>query len=331
MRPRFSRLTAALAAAVVLAAPAAWAQEDGGEGSERGAPPLDFLVRPAPDASTPPRGGYFLLDLEPDAETRQSLTVHNRGDEALELSLAAVDADTGPIGGASYRRLDAPVEATGAWIALGQDRVRLGPGETTTIDFTVTVPADADSGDHLAGIAVWAPDDVEEIEETSGAVIAVEQRRIVAVHVALPGPAEPTLRISGVEPQARPGGVRLLVHIANEGRGLTAGEGVLEVVEPTFQHAFEFGTFVPRTAIAYPVRWVEGRPAEGTYHARVRLEYGMSTETWEGTFTIGEEITREVDRLDPEGAGPWLWLLVGAAASLALTAAGLVFHRLRQR
>lgn len=336
MRSLLACLAAAALASVALAVPRAWAQDpeerDGNDGES-----ADFLAEPAPGAATSPRGGYFVIDLAPGAETRQALLVRNRDDEPVELALAAVDADTGPTGGAAYRRLDMPVEATGTWIALEHERVRLDPGEARTVWFDVTVPAAAESGDHLAGIAAWALDDVETVEEAPGTVVAIEQRRVIAVHITVPGPDEPVLRIGGLEPQAHAGGVRLLVHIANEGRGLTTGEGVLQVIDPAYERSFEFGTFVPRTAIAYPLPWVDGQAAEGTYHARVRIEHRRWTETWEGTFFIGEGITRELERLDAgdgaDGAAdPWLWLVAGAAGALAVGAAGWALQkRVRRR
>jgi len=292
--------------------PTAAAQEDG----------VEFAVEPMPGSQTNPGGGYYLIEADPGDAVRQSLGLRNDSDETLQLRIASVDAITGPLGGASYNVPKDAVTRTGAWIDLKRESVSVSPGESAVVPFTVTVPRDATSGEHLAGLAVWAPIEDQGSggagENQAGAAVTVQTRRVVAVQVNVPGPAEPELVISDVEPAARPDGLYVEIAIENAGKGLTKGEGVIEIDDDGFEQDFLVDTFVPDTSIAYPVKWTES-PRKGDYTARVEIEYGSRTATWEGVITVGDAVLRQlanrgVEAQQASGMPVWLWVALAVAA-----------------
>jgi hypothetical protein len=319
MRP--PRLVLLLAWVLIpLAAGVATAQEGG----------VNFLVEPVPGSSTAPRGGYFLVTATPGGKVTQAIGVRNDSPGRLELRLAAVDAVTGQLGGASYTLDTETPSRTGAWITLDRTSLTLEPKASAVVPFRVAVPTGAESGEHLAGISVTAPTKEggpgAAGEGQAGASVDVQTRRIVAVQVNLPGPSDPELVITGVTPAGRPDGLYLEIGIENAGRGLTTGEGTITLPDHDFEHAFTVDTFVPGTSIAYPIKWTEAAD-DGNYLARVDIRYGERVARWNGTFTVGEAVRKELAerqvetprQRDNDGGG-----LSATALAVAMLAGGVI-------
>jgi hypothetical protein len=320
MPARLSRIFLASLLLLAVFARPAHAQTDG----------LEFVAEPA-EGSSISEGGWFELEAPAGAGATQALSLRNDSSAPLDLRLAAVDAVTGALGGVSYALPDEPRERVGSWISFERDTVRLEPGASTNVAFTVAVPGDAPDGVNLAGIAVWAPTaetaaTADAAAGQAGAAIEMEARRIIAVQVNLPGPAAPLLAITGVEPVARPDGLYLEIGIENRGTGLTTATGSIVVADGSLDRDFAIDTFVPGTAIAYPVQWVAAAD-NGEYAARVEIDYDGRTVLWEGTYTLGPAVQAELEeRVIVSGGGDGLSpVLLAAAAALlaALATAGL--------
>jgi len=303
---------------------------------------VNFVAEPVPGSRLSPTGGFFLLDALPGETVTQAIGLRNDSGGPLEMQLAAVDAVTGQLGGASYGLAGEAPGRTGAWITLERSAMTLAPRASAVVSFRVAVPSGAQSGHHLGGISISVPKAQGGAAEAgtaqAGASIDVQTRRIIAVQVNLPGPADPELVIRGVAPVARPDGLYLEIAVENTGRGLTKAKGVVNVGDD-FQRNFDIDTFVPRTSIAYPVKWATEAP-DGAYPARVELRYGDRTSRWEGTFTVGQEVLEDLaDRQvapsgrpsGKEGSGPPLAALFAAAVAGAVLVAGggLAVSRLR--
>ncbi|MDP9403149.1 MAG: DUF916 domain-containing protein [Actinomycetota bacterium] len=330
---RTARLIFAVALALAVP-PAALAQEGG----------VNFFAEPVPGSRTAPKGGYFVLDATPGEEITQAIGLRNDSGGRLELRLAPVDATTAQFGGVSYGLATEAPSRTGAWLALERTSIVLEPKASAVVPFRVKVPPEAGSGHHLAGISVAAPRAETGAGDAAagqaGASVDVQTRRIVAVQVNLPGPAEPEISIGGVAPTARPDGLYLEIAMENRGRGLTKGKGVLRVGED-FERPFELDTFVPGTSIAYPIKW-RAAAANGEYRASVEVRYGEQVASWQGAFIVGQEVLadladRQVAPRQPEkdkdggGSGLSLPALAGAAAGGALLLGGGNFLVSRMR
>lgn len=331
MRP--PRLLLLLAGTILLAGGGATAQEGG----------VDFVVEPVPGSSTAPQGGYFLITAAPGGEISQSIGLRNDSSSRLDLRLAAVDAVTGQLGGASYALASETPTRTGAWITLDRTTVTLEPKASAVVPFRVAVPTGARSGEYLAGISVAAPTSKGDAgaagEGQAGASVDVQTRRIVAVQVNVPGPSDPELAITGVSPTGRPDGLYLQIAIHNTGRGLTKGEGTISLPDHDFERPFSLDTFVPDTSIAYPIKWTDS-VQDGDYRARVEIRYDGRIANWDGTFTIGQAVREELtDRqvgtpqaTDDDGGGaPVAALAAATLAGGAIVAGGaLTIRRLRR-
>lgn len=326
---------AAVLALAMLAVPTASAQDGG----------VNFVAEPTPGSQTDPAGGgFFYLQGDPGAEITQTIGLRNDSDGPLQMKLAAVDASTGQVGGASYALANETPSRTGAWISLERTDLTLAAKASAVVSFKVAIPPGAESGHHLAGISISAPKSqggsAEAGQGQAGASVDVQTRRIIAVQVNLPGPSEPELVIGGVSPAARPDGLYLEIAMENIGQGLTKAKGVINVGDD-FRREFEVDTFVPRTSIAYPIKWTADA-SDGEYPTRVEITYGERSAKWEGTFSVGQEVLdeladRRVSPADPpkandEGSGVPVPALIGAAVGGAalVGGGGLAVSRLRR-
>lgn len=296
---------------------------------------ITFQVEPAGGSSTAPGGGYFVIAGTPGQAVTQALSVRNDSDGPLDLRLAAVDAGTAQAGGTTFGDGTETASHAGAWVALDRSSLTLSPRASTTVGFTVTVPAGAVSGVHLAGISA-APAEAGGSTGTTRAAITVQSRRVIAVQVNLPGPAEPELVITGVSPSARPDGLYLNLGIENRGRGFTTAEGVVSLAGAGFERPFSIETFVPGTSITYPVKWT-GTPADGDHPTHVEIRYGGRTAVWDGSFTLGAPVPNPGPLLDlgltppalaaPESRSPVIPVAGGILAAALLLGCGLALSR----
>ncbi|MDR2253954.1 MAG: hypothetical protein LBD97_08915 [Bifidobacteriaceae bacterium] len=180
---------AALAAVLVAAAPAAWA-DDADDA------PVAWSVAPAgPDG---PDGRHWVeLGLKPGDRVEDHFAVKNLSRRAAVFQIQAADGLFTAQG--RFNMLDRPEESVdaGAWIDVVPN-IEVGPGETVVVPFTVTVPAEAEPGDHAAGIAA-ALTRSSSLADGSDAGVGVVSRFGFRVMVRVEGELRPGLEIRNME------------------------------------------------------------------------------------------------------------------------------------
>lgn len=301
------------------------------------APATTFVARPADGSPTAPQGGWFLFRAEPGAEPAGQMALRNDGDGPLSLRLAAVDATTAQRGGVEYGLAEPPPDEVGAWIELSRDAITLPRGGSVEIPFTVRVPSDAAPGDHLGGIAVWAPDEADYGSGESGFApgVIVETRQVVTVQLDLPGLAPQSLEIQGAQAAARPDGPYIEVLIANTGRRLAKAIGTLTVDGEVLAEAFTVDTIVPGTSVAFPVRW-PGADLDAPHDITVSLLSGGEAASWAGALHAGEAVRSALEDWDaPDGGLPGFralpWMLGVVAVAVLVVGSLLVTRPWRRR
>lgn len=298
-----------------------------------------FVAQPAAGSSMEPKGSYFVVAGAPGQVVTQSVALRNDSDRSLDLRLAAVDASTAQRGGTAFALDTDKAAKTGTWVALDRTAVTLAPKASAIVPFRITVPVGAASGVHMAGITVMVParaNDADSATGQAGASVTVQSRRVIAVQVNLPGPADPELVITGVAPVARPDGLYLEVAVDNAGRGLTKGEGVVTLADDGFEQKFSIDTFVPGTSIAYPIKWTD-KALDGVHPAHVEIRYGDRTAVWDGKFTVGEAIKKEQANrqvtppsdtsASPDSALPVGIIAAGIVGAVVLLGGGILLGR----
>ncbi|MBD0708092.1 MULTISPECIES: WxL protein peptidoglycan domain-containing protein [unclassified Streptomyces] len=274
-----------------------------------------------PTAAKPGSRPYFFLTADPGTTVTDRVTVTNKTSAPLTFRLYGADAyNTDRDGGFAVRTERETQTGTGAWIRPARTRVTVPPRSAVTVPYTLTVPADADPGDHPGALVALD----ERISPGAPGSVAVGVQRAVAarVYLRVTGPTVPALAVEDVTleqdrplvPGTRAGSAVLSYTLHNRGN-VTLSPRVALRAEGLFG----------RTLLARDLAKV---PAELLPRQRIRL-----TERWTGSpqFDRGE-ITLTATAKDVRETGTVTFLaLPWPAAALLLTVAVAVLLALRFR
>jgi hypothetical protein len=201
-------------------------------------PAVTWSVQPS-DGAGPDGRAWIEQTLDPGESALEHLAVHNFSDRKADFHLAAADGFFNQNGRFNILPSDQPSSAAGTWIEL-PDAVSVPAGETVVVPLTITVPKNAEPGDHAAGVAA-------SIKTTStgeaGASVGVESRVGFRVMVRVTGDLTSGATIRNVvttyqtswNPFA-PGDVTVDFDVVNTGNTRLRATGVVTAVgrETTF-------------------------------------------------------------------------------------------------
>ena len=125
-------------------------------------------IRPA--HPRPPDTGWFIYQLKPGESTTDAVLVSNETDTEQALDLAAVDYEPTDIGAFGLKGSSAEQTSIGLWTQLSTTTITLPPGKAREVEFTLTIPQNADVGEH-AGAIVVQPSQRARSSAVSGAYI----------------------------------------------------------------------------------------------------------------------------------------------------------------
>jgi hypothetical protein len=226
------------------------------------------------DPALPATKSYFIVQAKPGDVISDKVTVANTGRGSGTAYLYAVDATTGQTSGAVYLSRQSPRNDVGRWTRLARAQVTLAPGASTVVPFTIRVPAGARPGDHLGGIVA----ENSEIQSGSGhgaLRIRIKHLTIAAVELQLPGRVLSRVDVTGVKPGGQQGWQYVYLHLRNAGTVMVKPKGRLVIRNANGRlvttRQLELDTFVPRTAIDYPVLLPGKTLAPGKYTATVTI------------------------------------------------------------
>lgn len=217
-RPSGRRGPSALLAAVVTAAlgatlafaPQALAADDPAPGTIGGAPSaagsdsgsgsssdsdestLTWSVRPTPREEGDTRPNY-LLDVAGGDVVEDSIRIRNFGKTELPLTIYASDAITTATGAIDLLPAGETPNDVGSWIELDESELRVPPGEHIDVPFTMTVPSNAESGDHVGGIVTSF---LSSGQDDDGQPVKLDRRLGTRVQVRVAGDLRPGLTIT---------------------------------------------------------------------------------------------------------------------------------------
>ncbi|MFJ5093365.1 WxL protein peptidoglycan domain-containing protein [Streptomyces sp. NPDC088557] len=281
----------------------------------------EWAVYPA--SARPGSRPYFFLTADPGATVTDRITVTNRTNGPLTFRLYGADAyNTDRDGGFAVRTRQERQTGAGAWITPEKTRITVPPRSAVTVPYTLTVPADADPGDHPGALVALD----ERIGPATGGTVAVGVQRAVAarVYLRVTGPTVPALAVEDITldqdlplvPGTRDGSALVSYTLHNRGNVTLSPEVALRAE----------GLF-GRTLLA---RGLTGVPAELLPRQKIRL-----TARWNGSpqFDRGD-ITLTATAKDVRETGTVSFLAVPWTALCALLAAGaatVLGLRLRRR
>ncbi|MFE0425872.1 WxL protein peptidoglycan domain-containing protein [Streptomyces sp. NPDC058953] len=236
-------------------------------GPARAAENAEWSVYPV--ASVPGGRPYFHLAAAPGTTAGDRVTLTNKTAAPLTFRLYAADAyNTERDGGFAVRAVTERQRGIGAWARPARERVTVPARGSVTVPYTLTVPEDAEPGDHAGALVA-----LDERISRSGGPVDIGVRRAVGarIHLRVEGPAVPALSVEDL---------RLAHH-----RPLLPGTGDSTAVISYTLHNRGNVTLNPRVELAAEglfgrdllARRLTAVPAELLPRQKVRL-----TERWRG-------------------------------------------------
>ncbi|MCX4969188.1 DUF916 domain-containing protein [Streptomyces sp. NBC_00654] len=268
---------------------------------------------------------YFYLSADPGATLTDRVTVANKTDRPLTFRLYAADAyNTARDGGFAVRAQNEKQRSIGAWTKTDRDRVTVKARGSVTLPVTITVPEDAEPGDHPGALVALD----ERVDPAGDGSVAVGIRQAVGarIHLRVNGPTMPALSVDDVRIEhSRPlvpgtGKSRAVISYTLRNRGnVTLDPRVALRAEGLFG----------RTLLARDLKRI---PSELLPRQQVRL-----TETWAGAPQLewGEVRLTATARDTRESATASYialpWLVVAALGVIAAAGTGLWTRARRSR
>ncbi|SCF76774.1 WxL protein peptidoglycan domain-containing protein [Streptomyces sp. Ncost-T10-10d] len=141
---------------------------------------------------------YFYLSADPGATLDDKVTVTNKTDRPQTFRLYAADAyNTARDGGFAVRAQNEKQRSVGAWARTDRERVTVRPHGSVTVPVTITVPKDAEPGDHPGALVALD----ERIDPADAGAVAVGIQKAVGarIYLRINGPTMPALSVDDVE------------------------------------------------------------------------------------------------------------------------------------
>jgi LysM repeat protein len=147
-----------------------------------------------PDPDVKYSNSWFVYKLDAGLSKNDSIRVINNKPETVVVKLYAVDATTTSDGSFALLMEDAPREDVGSWVKLAANEIEIPANSEKSVPFTITVPKDADVGDHMGGIIM------QEVEGAgkamSGTGVKIVTRVGVRIYETVPGEVKKDFEIT---------------------------------------------------------------------------------------------------------------------------------------
>jgi len=155
-----------------------------------------------PDPNIQYSDSWFIYNLDVGESKHDALLLFNTSDETKTTKIYPVDSVPSNQGNFALKAEKDPRIGIGAWIELEQTLITLEPGESREIPFTITIPQNADVGEHSGGIVIQRAE-VGDVEGTGAAIVT---RVGIRVYQTVPGEIIRDLKILnfGVKRKIKP-------------------------------------------------------------------------------------------------------------------------------
>lgn len=191
---RTGRLVAVVVAAVLalplLVVAAHPASAAGGDG---------WAVEPS-GPQGPNNRDFFIYSLKAGQGLRDTVGITNSTDQPLTFKVYARDAFSAPGDGAFGVGAESETpDGVGSWVKLPDEAALLtvAPGTRTDVPFSITVPPDAEPGDHAGAIVAALQTPLQQSQEGSG--LNVQQRIAARIYVRVDGTFQPAVAVNQID------------------------------------------------------------------------------------------------------------------------------------
>ena len=204
---------------------------------------VTFGIGPAVKVAGTSERPYFSFGATPGAEATDAVTVFNYSNGPLPIEVYPVLADNTDTGAIGFAAPDAQPVDVASWLSVGTTRPVLvtvpgrpkvnGPAGQVTLPVKLTIPTNAQPGDHVGGIVAAL---VVQSHDATGQKVTLNQRVVTRVYLRVSGPLNPKLEVVGLKASyhekdatAGPGTTSVSYTVRNAGNVRLAGTQTIRV------------------------------------------------------------------------------------------------------
>jgi hypothetical protein len=166
--------------------------------------PVTFGLQPASVKAPDLRTTWTYQDLKPGQLVVDHAAVLNVTNQPVTLSVYAADGKNTTAGGYSVVPTSKSSLDVGAWVKLARSQVTVPAHSSVVMPFTLTVPRNAEPGDHAGGIVASLRTFAK---DAKGNTVSIENRVGTRLYVRVAGKLVPRIRVDHLEPHYEGGGV----------------------------------------------------------------------------------------------------------------------------
>jgi hypothetical protein len=259
-----------------------------------------------------------------------AVLVRNVSRDTITVILQRADIRNASNGNADY--VTTHLSGTGRWLRLRAGRVRLAPGTSRQVAYTVSVPRAAAGGSHYGGIVAINAADLAAATARGRAKgrefsFSLVSRQALPLTIHLPGRLSRSLSLRSVKLVTAPIGAGLVLGLHPGGSELTEQAQVrlraLRGKRVVFTSTSTLGQLFPGGSLNYRIFW-PGRPTKGTYRivGTIRPQGAATIDVNKVIKFTGALATRQAREtppaIQPAAAGTPGWMLIALGVATAL-------------
>ncbi|AKM84838.1 MAG: hypothetical protein VE98_C0001G0381 [candidate division Kazan bacterium GW2011_GWA1_50_15] len=237
------------------------------------------VVPAFPDPAIQLSKSWFLYEVDPGATIEDTARITNRGESEMRINLEALDAFMTPDGSFALAGATNENQDIGTWVELETGEVTVPAGQAKLVKFKITVPQDAEVGDHIGGLAVQKMTDEPDITLKSGGTqLGIVTRAGARIYLTVKGDIQRSLRLTGRSLVSRNDKMVLRLRWDNRGNVRATPElvegriwgifGLYDRVENT-----DLGEIFPHKSTIKETVWPgKNRPLFGPFLARLTIQ-----------------------------------------------------------
>jgi hypothetical protein len=203
---------------------------------------------------------WFIYTLNPGEIKKSKVDIKNDSDQPVDLKIYPVEATTTKDGSFAPQSEDAIKNGVGSWINMSVNGLTLNPKEIKTVDFIITVPQNAEPGDHMGAIII------QNNKTERNTSVQIINRLGARIYITVPGEKNNKLEIETFDKTMDKGKVVFQLTLANQGNTRITPKGEIEIknkagylidkIDLTQREVF------PKSTIVLPTKW------EGTINGK---------------------------------------------------------------
>ncbi len=277
---------------------------------------------------------YFDLKMDPNQKEEISLTVKNSSEEEIILNIVPNNSKTNQNGVIDYSdenlEKDKSLKYSLTDIISGKQKIKLNPGETKDVTFSIKMPNEELQGIILGGFYIYREDNETkntnenlQIKNSYSYVIGIQlSQNTIKV--------DPKLSLNKIKPALQNYHTVVTANIQNSKPTIinnliidakVTKEGESKVIHETNKQGM---SMAPNSNFDFPISW-DNEPLEaGDYTLHLKINTGEKEWSFDKNFSIGKEDTKKLNdeavNIDKKEIN---WNIVALTISILLIICGI--------